>query len=399
MIKFVVKELQSYGAEVTVDGTGNIYAKKGESESYPCVVAHLDQVSSHTHSRDFRVIDKKGVMFGYSNSNKQHEGIGADDKNGIWVALKCMHKYDVMKCAFFVGEEIGCMGSMRADETFFADCRFVVQCDRKGNSDLVYSICGKITSDEFLADTNFEKFGYELSTGLSTDVGELRERIALSMVNMSCGYYNPHTDNEFTVIEDLQKCLYFVYNIVENCTKVYKYEIQDNYGYFGRWSGSSRYEDIDCYDDDVLEIDDCEAVMYADLRVSLLDEQMEWSEEDAIECYSNTYFLTIPTLRDIYERTVKSLVKDNLEYCRHYGLYKDYWPREDMSDVFEDWIMHDIRITPFKHSDGKARYFLSHDNAIMIVTTEELKEWLCNNAEEMKRVIHLKGSSSKAEAV
>jgi hypothetical protein len=36
------------------------------------------------------------------------EGLGADDKNGIWIALQCLKKYDTVKVAFFVSEEVGC---------------------------------------------------------------------------------------------------------------------------------------------------------------------------------------------------------------------------------------------------------------------------------------------------
>ena len=46
----------------------------------------------------------------------------------------------------------------------------------------------------------------------------------MSCINLSCGYYEPHTDYEFTSKSDLQKCYDFVCHIIENCTKKYKYE-------------------------------------------------------------------------------------------------------------------------------------------------------------------------------
>lgn len=62
-----------------------------------------------------------------------------------------------MKCAFFVQEETGCIGSGEADMDFFADCRFVLQCDRKGDSDLVTRISGMdLCSEEFLERVNPE---------------------------------------------------------------------------------------------------------------------------------------------------------------------------------------------------------------------------------------------------
>lgn len=90
-------------AVIEQDAIGNLYITRGISEDYPCVVAHLDQVQK-IHSRDFRVIETRDIIFGYSPSKRQWEGLGADDKNGIWIALQCLARYDVIKIAFFVGE-------------------------------------------------------------------------------------------------------------------------------------------------------------------------------------------------------------------------------------------------------------------------------------------------------
>ena len=72
--------------------------------------------------------------------NRRLEGLGADDKNGIWIALKCLEQFPVLKIAFFKEEEIGCGGSSVADMSFFKDCRYCIQADRKGSSDLITSI-------------------------------------------------------------------------------------------------------------------------------------------------------------------------------------------------------------------------------------------------------------------
>lgn len=66
-----------------------------------------------------------------------------------------------MKCAFFVGEETGCVGSGRAEMDFFNDCCFVIQCDRMGNSDIVTRInCTPLCSEEFIMAVEPEKYGY-----------------------------------------------------------------------------------------------------------------------------------------------------------------------------------------------------------------------------------------------
>ena len=141
MIAFLVSYLKSLpGVELGKDAYGNLYAWKGESESYPCIIAHLDQVRCCSHPRDFRACETRDIIFGYSAKEHSFCNLGADDKNGIIIALEAIKKYDCMKIALFREEEIGCNGSSHAEMRFFNDCRFVIQCDRKGNSDLITNI-------------------------------------------------------------------------------------------------------------------------------------------------------------------------------------------------------------------------------------------------------------------
>lgn len=232
----------------TDNNDGNVYIMRGEADTYPCVVAHLDQVQ-HNHSADFKAVETEDIIFGYSPSKRCHEGLGADDKNGIWVALKCLEEFDVIKVAFFVGEEIGCIGSGKCDMSWFNDCRYVVEPDRRGASDLITNISGRICSEAFEEAINAEWFGYAPTSGLMTDVLELSERgLGLSCINLSCGYYNPHSDEEYTVKDDLMNCLHFVKHIIASVTDVYPHKYEHNYGYsYGRWSGYSNYQGSSYY--------------------------------------------------------------------------------------------------------------------------------------------------------
>ena len=218
-------------AEIDTDLSGNMYITRGKSETYPCIVAHLDQVQNK-HSDDFQVVMGEDIVCAFSPSHKMQQGLGADDKNGIWIALKCLEKYDTIKVAFFVSEEIGCIGSSNAVMGFFDDCRFVVEPDRRGSSDLITEISWtQLCSEEFLQDIGYEAYGYKPTNGLMTDVLTLKENgLGVSCINMSCGYYEPHTNNEFTSIPDLMNALHFVEHIIETCTKVYPHE----YTYTGK---------------------------------------------------------------------------------------------------------------------------------------------------------------------
>ena len=176
MIAFLVSYLKSLpGVKLGRDSYGNLYAWKGESESYPCSVAHLDQVQRN-HPRDFRAIETRDIIFGFSAKEHSICGLGADDKNGIIICLEAIKKYDCMKVVFFKEEETGCHGSSRAEMKFFEDCRYVIQCDRRGNSDLITNIgCSDLCSEKFIQDIDPEKWGYKEETGMMTDVETLKE--------------------------------------------------------------------------------------------------------------------------------------------------------------------------------------------------------------------------------
>ena len=202
MKKFIRRYVRKHipGAKTRTDKMGNLYIIKGIAQTYPCIVAHIDQVQRE-RSQDFTPIETKELIFGYSPSLRKQEGLGADDKNGIWIALRCLEKYATLKVAFFVEEETGCRGSSQADMDFFRDCRFVIQPDRRGHQDLITTIgWTELCSDEFLKAIGYKQFSYQKTEGAMADILALKENgLEISCINLSCGYYEPHTDNEFTV--------------------------------------------------------------------------------------------------------------------------------------------------------------------------------------------------------
>ena len=234
MIKFLCSLLKSFpGVKLGKDTLGNLYAWKGEAESYPCIVAHLDQVQ-HEHSRNFKAVETRDLIFGYSPSNHGFQGLGADDKNGILIAIEALRNYDCMKAAFFRQEETGCIGSQNAEMSFFDNCRYVIQCDRRGNSDMITSIgFTDLCSEDFIQAVEPENWGYREENGMMTDVETLKENgLKVSAINLSCGYYNPHTDEEITIKRDLLKCWRMVQHIIEDCTEIYPHEQSEYYGRF-----------------------------------------------------------------------------------------------------------------------------------------------------------------------
>ena len=228
MANFIVNTARVLGADVYVED-GNVYVTKGKATSYPCIASHTDTV--HRILKDgYKVIHDTKIAMAYNEVANKPTGIGGDDKVGIFIALDMLIRLESCKAVFFRDEETGCEGSMVADMDFFMDCRFVLQCDRKGNGDFVNNIMGQpLYGAEFSKAISpiLKKHKYKECSGGLTDVYQLCENgVGVAVANMSCGYHNPHSDSEMINFADVENCMSLVYDIMTSCKKVYKYEAE-----------------------------------------------------------------------------------------------------------------------------------------------------------------------------
>lgn len=226
MQEFLIEYLPTIGAKVLQDDTGNIYATKGSDKTFPCLAAHMDTVHKITKG-GIHPVEIDGLITGINPLTMEQTGIGGDDKCGIYAALHCLSGLKSAKAVFFVDEEIGCVGSSACHIPFFDDCRFVLQADRRGNSDWVTDIGGPLGSPEFQkAVSKFLKnWGYKPTHGMMTDVQALRDSgIGISVANMSAGYYNPHQDSEFISIWDLENVSEMMLDICASLKDRYEFK-------------------------------------------------------------------------------------------------------------------------------------------------------------------------------
>ena len=132
MQAFLLEYSRKKGISSAMDEKGNIYLSKGtlkEGCFYPCVSAHMDTIQE----RQIPFIEaNKSIPLLTEKTDDKHYiyadgfGLGGDDKAGIVIALTIMEKLPVCKAVFFVEEEIGCVGSTRADLTWFKDVGYVM---------------------------------------------------------------------------------------------------------------------------------------------------------------------------------------------------------------------------------------------------------------------------------
>lgn len=219
MVSFAATHARRAGAKV-VCKDGNLYATKGEADIYPCIVAHTDTV--HDFVGDFRVWEDKkyGDLFAWDHAKNVQAGIGGDDKVGVYIALALLRSEPVLKIALFKDEEIGCQGARAADMEFFNDVAFVLEADRRGYEDVVIEASGvELCSDEFAARIMEigKKYGRKKTRyGLMTDVLELKEKkLPVSCINVSCGYYQPHTKKEYVVTAEVMRTKYYFRHIIK----------------------------------------------------------------------------------------------------------------------------------------------------------------------------------------
>ena len=227
MQEFIIQWLERHGIKYVKDRYGNILATKDTrpdkdkgDDTCPCVCAHMDEVHTNRET-DYTVVWEEDEIYGYSPKTESRQGIGADDKNGIWVALKVMANVPYIKAAFFVCEEIGCYGSEHVDLGFFDNCRFVIQCDRRGSGDFVCQASNiPLCTSAFVEAMRPSEFGYMPVCGSPTDVVMLRRRgLKCCACNLSCGYYEPHTENENTNPADLERCWKMVFRACSTIKK------------------------------------------------------------------------------------------------------------------------------------------------------------------------------------
>jgi hypothetical protein len=142
--------------------------------------------------------------------------LGGDDKAGIFIALEVarLNRKQPMKILFTVSEEVGCVGIrhfIKNNLEWFDDVAYSITIDRRSGDNLLWSQCGtRSCSDMFagrmaLAGTSVG-IPIKIQDGSVADVVEIRD-IVDEAVNVSAGYYEPHSEEEYVLLNDVKKII------------------------------------------------------------------------------------------------------------------------------------------------------------------------------------------------
>jgi hypothetical protein len=187
------------------DVHGNYYLQIGKSKT--AFTCHLDTACKTqvnvVHKFDKNIISTDGKSI-----------LGADDKAGMTVLLYMIHNKVPGLYCFFIGEEVGCIGSGKAsDDEWFKNYDRMISFDRRGTKSVITFQSSKRCCSDYFAESLSKEFNkYSLSmepdnTGVYTDSAEFTHVIP-ECTNISVGYYKEHTNLEHQDIEHLTKiCL------------------------------------------------------------------------------------------------------------------------------------------------------------------------------------------------
>jgi len=194
-----------FPVDLQKDIHGNYFYKIGESRTI--FASHLDTVSKeetevvHTFDGDIVGTDGKTTL-------------GADDKAGVTVMLHLMKNGIPGLYYFFIGEEVGCIGSGLASSMSIQDFKGkydrIISFDRRDvDSVITYQSSTRCCSDAF-ADALAKQLNYsglkyrKDEGGVYTDSAEFTSIIP-ECTNLSVGYYKEHTFNETQDIKHLER--------------------------------------------------------------------------------------------------------------------------------------------------------------------------------------------------
>jgi hypothetical protein len=158
------------------------------------LVAHMDTVFKFPVS-DLYYDQKKGVLW-------SPEGLGADDRAGIFAIIKILQDGFRPSIILTTGEEEGGVGACAICEKY-PECpipglKYMIQLDRHGTNDCVFYDC---YCPEFV--DYVESFGFCERWGSFTDISFLMPEWQIVGVNLSVGYEDEHSKQEILCINPL----------------------------------------------------------------------------------------------------------------------------------------------------------------------------------------------------
>jgi hypothetical protein len=200
-----------------------------EGDAPYMLVAHLDTV--HRDLPSVICYSKDG------NYMMSPQGIGGDDRCGVYIILELLKKLSYRPYVLFtMDEEVGGLGARAfagyIEQYGVPELKYIVEYDRKGNKDCVFYQCDNKEFVEFV-----ESFGFKEEYGTYTDICDIAPTMGVAAVNLSSGYFSPHTEHEYVSMKDMYNIIDKSYKMLRSECDTFKYvkkEYLSSYCYVGK---------------------------------------------------------------------------------------------------------------------------------------------------------------------
>lgn len=222
---FVTDFLKAHNIDFTRDSYDNIYVMN--KKNAPLLCAHMDCVGKEESGNLVSFIN----LYKYKNDIicKGLGNVGGDDKCGVYMMLlSVIDKLDV-NYIFSVGEEVSYQFGIKAiinslkDNEVFKTVPYCLVLDRKNSGDLIClkNNYGSKEFDEAMGKIG-EKYNFVSVSGGYSDTNTICKY--MNGANLSCGYYNPHSKQEFFSIKEMFNTYHYVKDLVKNLKRDIKFD-------------------------------------------------------------------------------------------------------------------------------------------------------------------------------
>lgn len=205
------------------------------------LVAHMDTVFKNP-PKNIYYDERQGVLW-------SPDGLGADDRAGIFAILKILQSGLLPTIIFTTDEESGGLG---ADSLIrdYPECptnlKYIIQLDRRGTSDCVFYDCNNKDFIKYVED-----FGFIENFGSFSDISIICPEWKIAGVNLSIGYEDEHSFTETLHINPLFSTIAKIKRMLKEKTiPSFKYIPSPLYKYKGTYSKGWYY---DWDDEDIVE--------------------------------------------------------------------------------------------------------------------------------------------------
>ena len=184
------------------------------------LVAHLDTV----HEEPVKTICASEDY----NILMSPQGIGGDDRCGVMALLKAYELSEKKPYLLFTCyEEIGGVGAEAFAVEYVSgklpdeldELKLIIEIDRKGKRDAVYYDCHNAEFENYITSK-----GFKTAFGSFSDISVIAPELGVAAVNLSSGYYNPHTLHEYINLKYLSQTISKVVEIIAEIDDLPKFE-------------------------------------------------------------------------------------------------------------------------------------------------------------------------------